>query len=121
MRDGGCGSPDKIGSRRVARTIQAGAAVAIAAAVVALVACASKPSERMLHANLVEDLKAEGLSSTQAIQFADCATPKLLDELSASSLNAIIDDGAEEAKMGAEDAGLGEAIMIECAEEVLGG
>lgn len=121
MRDSDRGSFCKYGSRHAARTFRTAAAAALAAAAVALAACASKPTERELHANLVEDLQAEGLSAVEAEQFADCAAPKLLEELSASSLNAIIDDGAEHAKMGAEDAGLGDAILIECAKKVLGG
>lgn len=121
MRDSSCGSLGECGSRRAARTVRTAAAAALAAAVVVLAACASKPSERVLHANLVEDLQAEGLSAVEANQFADCAVPRLLEELSASSLNAIIDDGADQATMGAEDAGLGDAILIDCAEQVLGG
>lgn len=96
------------------------AAVAMLAVPALVLTGCSKPSEQDLHKNLVEDIEAEGLPTDQATTIADCAAPKLHEELSASSIETIIDDGAVGAMIDADDAEAGDKILEDCMSETLG-
>lgn len=86
--------------------------------VVGLTGC-NKPKESVVHSSVVEDLEGQGLSREQATQVAECAVPKLYEQLSATSLEAIVDDGIEDAMIDEEDAENGRAIFDECLAEVM--
>lgn len=95
------------------------AAAMLAVPALILTGC-SKPAEQDLHKNLVEDIKAEGVPEEQATAIADCAAPKLHEELSASSLETIIEDGAVGAMIDADDADAGDKILEDCMNDVVG-
>lgn len=96
------------------------AAVAMLAVPALILTGCSKPSEADLHKNLVEDVQEQGLPEDQATTFADCATPKLHEELSASSIETIIEDGAVGAMIDEDDAKAGDKIITDCLNEVTG-
>lgn len=96
------------------------AAVAMLAVPALILTGCSKPSEADLHKNLVEDIQSEGLGEDEATQIADCATPKLHEELSASSIETIIEDGAIGAVIEADEAKAGDEILEKCLDEVMG-
>lgn len=97
------------------------AAVAMLAVPALVLTGCSKPSEQDLHKNLVEDIKAEaGLADDQAEGIADCAAPKLHEELSASSIETIIEDGAIGAMIDEDDAKAGDKILEDCIADVIG-
>ena len=74
-------------------------AVLAAIALFALPACsASKPSVDKIHDRLVVELKKAGgtqLTDTMATKLADCMAPKLYDQLSADSLNQLVEKGQD--------------------------
>lgn len=94
------------------------ASAALVIAPMMLLAGCSKPSQDEVHKNLVEDAKGIGATDEQATAFADCAAPKLHEELSASSLNTLIDEGVENAKVAEDDADAGTKIIDECLTEI---
>ncbi|MFV0535550.1 MAG: hypothetical protein ACK5MR_18150 [Cumulibacter sp.] len=79
--------------------------------------CASKPAESDLRARIIEDLSAT-VAEDDAVAFADCVAPKLHQELSASSLDEIVDDGIGGAYIDEDDADTGDEIIEECADQV---
>ncbi len=94
------------------------ASAALVIAPMMLLAGCSKPSQDELHKSLVEDATSVGATEDQATAFADCAAPKLHEELSASSLNTLIEDGMGEAKVAEDDADAGDKIINDCLTEI---
>ncbi|WP_158716291.1 hypothetical protein [Blastococcus sp. Marseille-P5729] len=85
----------------------------------ALAGC-SKPSESEVHGAVVEMLEKQGATPEQAKAYADCAAPKMVDKISRTGLNNIIEDGST-AKGTDDDVDEMSAIDQECSAEVLGG
>ena len=94
------------------------ASVALLVAPVILLAGCSKPDEGKIHDKLVKEGSSLGLDKDQANKFADCAAPKMHDELSASSLNTFIDKGFG-SKVKKEDADKGDKIIEDCGKKVV--
>lgn len=85
----------------------------------ALTGC-SKPSESEVHGAVVEMLEGQGATPEQAEAYADCAAPKMVDKLSRTGLNNIIEDGST-AKGTDDDVDEMTTIDKECTDEVMGG
>lgn len=103
--------------------------IAKAVAVLALVASpllvtgcsASKPSQadvRTATVKLIKSTGGSGISQSQAEAFADCAAPKFYDQLSADTLNELVDKGAN-GKGDSDDKAAANKISQECAKEVV--
>ncbi|GAB3310914.1 hypothetical protein EK0264_11020 [Epidermidibacterium keratini] len=93
------------------------ASAALVIAPMMLLSGCSKPSQDEIHAKLVEDASALQLSGDDATAFADCAAPKLHEELSRSSLNTYLEDGME-AEVAQDDADKSNKILEDCYNEV---
>ncbi|GAB3310909.1 hypothetical protein EK0264_11025 [Epidermidibacterium keratini] len=97
------------------------AAAALVVAPMMLLAGCSKPSQDELHKSLVDDAEAQGAPPEVATAFADCAAPKLYEELSASSLNTIVENGlGPDTKVSEDDKKAGDKIVADCVTEAGG-
>lgn len=96
------------------------AAIALfAVPVLGLTACSSPPPEADVHKAVVDTLVGQGAPEDLAQKFADCATPKMMDQISAKGLNNIVDDGID-AKGTEEDLDDMKAITSECQSAMTG-
>lgn len=94
------------------------AVVLCCAPALALTGC-SKPSEAEVHDAVEKMMTDAGLTADQAKQYADCAAPKMVDQLSRSGLNNIVEDGVD-AKGTDEDLDEMTAIADECQKAITG-
>lgn len=84
---------------------------------IALTAC-SKPSEKEVHDAVVKMIEKQGADHDQAEAYADCAAPKMVDKISRTGLNNIVEDGTD-AKGTDDDVSEMEKIDSTCTDEVL--
>lgn len=94
------------------------AVVLCCAPALALTAC-SKPSESEVHDAVVKIMTDQGADKDQAEAYADCAAPKMVDKVSRTGLNNLVDDG-KEAKGTDDDVDAMSEIDKTCTDEVLG-
>lgn len=91
-----------------------------------LAACGGKPSEGEINDKLMDMYTTIGLPEEQAQQVADCAAPKMEDELSSDTLDKFMDlDTSDLASndvpdISSEDEAKLDEIFNECGEEVTG-
>lgn len=97
------------------------AVLALAVSPLLVAGCsASKPSVDEVHTAVVKLFKTQGgsgISDSQAEAFADCAAPKFYDELSADTLNELVQKGVD--RQGDSEDAAAEKIPQECAKEVV--
>lgn len=86
---------------------------------VALAACGGKPAEADLREVMVESLIDSGATEAQANAYADCAAPRMHDELKADTLEKIIEDPMGTKMVAEGDVSKYEAIDNDCTEEAL--
>lgn len=107
----------------VRRTLGAGF---IGLATFALAACGGKPSEGEINDKLMDMYSSVGLPEEQAKQVADCAAPKMEDELSSDTLDKFMDldtkdiVGNDVPDISSEDEEKLDEIFNECGEAVTG-
>lgn len=90
-----------------------------------LAACGGKPSEGEIKDKLMEMYASVGLPEEQAEQVADCAAPKMEDQLSGDTLDELMELDAkdiasnDDPKISEEDDEKLDAIFDECGEAVM--
>ena len=98
------------------------ASLALIAAPMILLAGCSKPSEAEVHKKIVSEATKSGVDKATAEKAAGCMAPKMVDKLSASSLDTIIEKGISgSVKVKASDADAANKIIDDCQKEVMGG
>ncbi|MFV0535549.1 MAG: hypothetical protein ACK5MR_18145 [Cumulibacter sp.] len=97
------------------------AAVAMMAVpVLALSACGGKPPEGDLHKAIESALVEAGAEEADAAAYADCAAPKMHEELSGDTLEKIIENPMGNKMVDQDDVAPYNDIDQACQEEVLG-
>lgn len=95
------------------------AAVAMLAVPALILTGCSKPSEADLHNAIETALVDSGATEEQAAAYADCAAPKMHDELGSDTLEKILEDPMSDKMVDADDADAAAKIDSDCTDKVL--